>query len=107
MPPAMSAKNSYDWWRASAESLLQPLAGLMRPGKASLPLEGQASNHGAAADHLESFARPCLLAAHWLASEPAQQDKLSRQQVSQWFQKGLVLGTDPASAEYWGPTANH
>jgi len=50
----------------------------MRPGKAELPLRGQASNHGAQADRLESFARPCLLAAHWLASEPGATEKLSR-----------------------------
>lgn len=79
----------------------------MQPGKASLPLHGQASNHGATADRLESFARPCLLAAHWLASQPLPDETLSRPEIAQWFRRGLVLGTDPASPEYWGPTANH
>jgi hypothetical protein len=103
----MVAQHNYEWWRAAAESLLQPLADLMRPGKADLPLAGQASNHGAQADRLESFARPCLLAAHWLASEPGNSEKLSRAEIAQWFRRGLVIGTDPASPEYWGPTANH
>src|SRR5512138_1427790 len=98
---------AYDHWRSSAESLLQPLAALMRPGKADLPLRGPASNHGVQADRLESFARPCLLAGHWLASEPQEEEKLSSQEIAEWFRRGLVLGTDPASPEYWGPTANH
>ena len=103
----MSAEYNYAWWRASAENLLEPLAALMRPGKADLPLEGQASNHGAQADRVESFARPCLLAAHWLASEPGASEKLSREKIAEWFRRGLVIGTDPSSGEYWGPTANH
>ncbi len=87
--------------------MLAPLAALMQPGKADLPLIGQASNHGAQADRLESFARPCLLAAHWLASEAGEKEKLSRAQVAEWFRRGLVIGTDPNNKEGWGTTANH
>ena len=65
-----SPRGDYAWWRSTAENLLAPLAALMQPGKADLPLRGRASNHGAQADRLESFARPCLLAAHWLVTEP-------------------------------------
>lgn len=104
-PPTAAAP--YAWWRSAAESLLQPLAALMRPGKADLPLRGQASNHGARADRLESFARPCLLAAHWLASERSSGEKLSRTEIAEWFRRGLLIGTNPDSPEYWGPTANH
>ena len=104
---ATSSRSDYDSWRAAAESLLQPLAVLMQPGKADIPLRGPASNHGAQADRLESFARPCLLAAHWLVSQPSTTEQLSRTQLAEWFQRGLVTGTDPTSAEYWGPTANH
>ena len=101
------ARCAYDAWRDAAESLLQPLAALMRPGKADLPINGRGSNHGAQADRLESFARPCLLAAHWLASRPGDSENLSREIVASWFREGLVAGTDPSSKEYWGPTANH
>jgi len=104
---AIPSGGSYAGWRHSAESLLRPLAALMQPGKADLPLLGQASNHGAQADRLESFARPCLLAAHWLASEPGAGEELSRDEIADWFRRGLVIGTDPANPEYWGPTANH
>jgi len=100
-------ENGYGWWRSAAEDLLKPLAVLMSPGKADLPLEGPASNHGKQADRVESFARPCLLAAHWLGSEPAKEEKLSRAQTQDWFRKGLLAGTNPSSPEYWGPTANH
>src|SRR4051812_10727849 len=80
-----AAADPYGWWRGAAESLLQPLAALMRPGNADLPLHGQASNHGGQADRLESFARPCLLAAHWLASEASPAEKLSRKEMAEWF----------------------
>jgi hypothetical protein len=100
-------RDDYPSWRDAAESLLKPLAVLMAPNKADLPLRGQASNHGAAADRLESFARPCLLAAHWLQTEPGGRETLSRREIAEWFRRGLLLGTDPSSAEYWGPTANH
>src|SRR4051812_3854270 len=98
---------AYEHWRSSAESLLRPLAALMQPGKADLPLPGLASNHGPVADRLEAFARPCLLAAHWLHSEPAINESLSRNQIADWFRQGLLLGTDPGGSDYWGPTANH
>jgi hypothetical protein len=102
-----ATEGSYAWWRSAAENLLIPLAALMKPDKAGLLLRGQASNHGAQADRLESFARPCLLAAHWLVSEPGASEKLSRDEIAAWFRRGLVIGTDPSSPETWGPTANH
>jgi len=100
-------EGDYTWWRSAAEQLLVPLAALMKPDKADLPVRGQASNHGVPADRLESFARPCLLAAHWFASEPGASEKLSRDEIAAWFRRGLLVGTDPSSPEYWGPTANH
>jgi hypothetical protein len=106
-PVNTAPDGGYAWWRSAAENLLVPLAALMKPDKADLPLRGQASNHGVQADRLESFARPCLLAAHWLVSEPAAAEKLSRDEIAAWFRRGLVVGTDPSSPESWGPTANH
>lgn len=100
IPPA------YRWWMSTVEEWLQPLVALMQPGAADLPLRGQASNHGAQADRLESFARPCLWASHWLAAEPTGEETLSRDSVAEWFRQGLVAGADPASPAYWGPTAN-
>ena len=104
---SLGRRSDYAWWRSAAENLLVPLAALMQPDKADLPLRGQASNHGAQADRLESFARPCLLAAHWLASEHGTAEKLSRDKIAEWFRHGLLIGTDPSSPESWGPTANH
>src|ERR1700693_1049499 len=100
VPVNTPAEGTYEWWRSAAEDLLVPLVALMKPGKADLPLRGQASNHGAQADRLESFARPCLLAAHWLVSEPGAAEKLSRDEVAAWFRRGLVAGTDPSSPEF-------
>jgi len=107
VPVNAAAAGDYAWWRSTAENLLVPLAALMKPDKADLPLRGRASNHGAQADRLESFARPCLLAAHWLASEPGAVEKLSRDEIAAWFRRGLMVGTDPSGPGSWGPTANH
>lgn len=91
----------------SAEDMLRPLADLMLPGAADLPMIGQASNHGTQADRLETFARPCLWASHWLAAEPVEGETLSRETMAEWFRQGLVHGTDPAHPAYWGPTTNY
>ncbi len=89
-----------------AERLLAPLQALMLPSMADIPLQGRGSNHGLAADRLESFVRPCLLAAHWLAATGKEHKKLSTAFFSEWFRQGLVNGTDPSSLHYWGPCAN-
>ena len=64
----MSVPDSYAHWRGAARDLLQPLADLMHPGRAGLDITGPASANGAPADRFESFARPMLLAAHYLQS---------------------------------------
>ena len=97
---------AYRYWARAAEYLLRPLAELMEEGRADLPLEGQVSNHGLIADRLESFARPCLWASHWLVAEPTGDESLSRSEIAAWFRRGLVLGTNPESPHYWGPTTN-
>ncbi|MFZ5494666.1 MAG: DUF2264 domain-containing protein [Verrucomicrobiota bacterium] len=97
----------YRHWQDAARRLLEPLAALMQAGRADLPLTGPASDHDAQADRLESFARPLLLAAHWLQSAPRPEDAALREKISSWFRAGLVLGTDPAHPQYWGPDANY
>jgi hypothetical protein len=107
---AVNPSLDHQAWLRIAEEGLRPLAALMQPGKAELPLIGKASNHGAQADRLESFARPCLWAAHWLQCEDkntANPDSLSREKIAAWFRRGLVHGTDPGDPQYWGPTGDH
>ncbi|MDP0498504.1 MAG: DUF2264 domain-containing protein [Verrucomicrobiota bacterium JB022] len=102
----MTTPAAYREWQQAAWELLQPLTELMRPGLSELPLEGQASDHDANADRLEAFARPCLLAAFWLASSPEEQDEAEK--IARWFREALALGTDPSKPEhYWGPNANY
>jgi hypothetical protein len=104
----MKPTGTYAGWVAAAEALLAPLAELMQPGHADLPIRGRPSDHDAQADRLESFARPCLLATHWLQAHPEAGDgTLSRNRIGDWFREGLAAGTDPASIHYWGPTANY
>ncbi len=81
----------------------------MRPGEASLAIAGPASDHDAQADRLESFARPLLLAAHYLQTEPEDSTKARalREKVATWFRAGLAAGSDPSSPHYWGPDANY
>ncbi|MDQ5977138.1 MAG: hypothetical protein QG602_110 [Verrucomicrobiota bacterium] len=98
---------AYRHWQDAARRLLEPLAALMAPGRADLPIAGQPSDHDAQADRLESFARPLVLAAFWLQSAPRPEDAALREQVAAWFRAGLALGTDPASPQYWGPDASY
>jgi hypothetical protein len=101
----------FDWLRVAEEGL-RPLSKLMKAGKADLPILGKPSSHGAQADRLESFSRPCLWAAHWLQATPTTfpataPQSLSRKTVADWFRQALLLGTDPSSSEYWGPTQDN
>jgi len=101
----------FDWLRVAEEGL-RPLSQLMKPGKADLPILGKSSSHGAQADRLESFSRPCLWAAHWLQATPTTfpataPESLSRKTIADWLRQGLLLGTNPSSPEYWGPTHDH
>ncbi len=64
----MPVPDSYRHWQLSARRLLEPLAALMQPGRAELPLAGHPSDHDAQADRLESVARPLTLAAFYLQS---------------------------------------
>ncbi|MBC8010542.1 MAG: DUF2264 domain-containing protein, partial [Burkholderiales bacterium] len=109
-PRAPATPAAYAHWRSRARVLLEPLAALMAPGRAALPLPGRPSDHDAQADRLESFARPLFLAALYLQSEAETDDAPTlafRARLAAWFRDGLVLGADPASPEYWGPDANY
>ncbi len=103
----MPVPETYRHWQLAAKNLLTPLAALMRPGAADLPLAGPASDHDAQADRLESFARPLTLAAFFLQSEPHPDDAVFREKIAAWFRAGLVAGSDPKSPQYWGPDASY
>ena len=131
----MKLPGTYIQWQSRALQLLEPLAALMKADCADLPIVGRASDHDAQADRLESFARPLLLGAFYLQSEsdrsagqPApiggalvsprcaaspqsasdkREDAAYRASISDWFRRGLVIGTDPKSPHYWGPDANY
>lgn len=103
-PPVPAA---YRHWQLQARRLLEPLARLMAPGQAAIPIAGPASDHDAQADRLETFARPLTLAAHLLGSAPHPDDAALRDFLAQWFRAGLLAGTDPAGPHYWGPDASY
>lgn len=106
-PTSAGPPPAYGHWQDAARRLLEPLVALMAPGRADLPLAGAPSDHDAQADRLESFARPLLLAAHWLQSAPRAEDAAVRAHVAGWFRTGLQLGTDPGHPQYWGPDASY
>ncbi|MCF3652037.1 DUF2264 domain-containing protein [Synoicihabitans lomoniglobus] len=103
----LNLPDSYRHWQNNARALLEPLVPLMREGYADLPITGQASDHDAQADRLESFARPLLLAAHWLQTVAVPEDADFRRTIGDWFRAGLAIGSDPESPHYWGPDANY
>lgn len=106
------APAAYRHWQSQARALLEPLTRLFEPGRASLPIRGPASANGANSDRLESFARPLLLAAHYLQSAPETGDAAAgaaafRERVAGWFRAGLLVGTADSGPEAWGPDANY
>jgi hypothetical protein len=101
---------AYRHWQAQARRLLEPVARLFQPGYASIPLAGPPSANGDPADRLESFARPMLLAAHFLQSQPNPADPtdtILRERLARWFREGLVAGTAPDGPQAWGSDANY
>ena len=103
----VTEKTAYEQSLLVVEKLLAPLVKLMQPGMAHIPLKGQASDHGEIADVLEAFARPCLLAAHWLGAQGGETLGFTRDEVAKWFREGLIAGTDPSADTYWGPVTNY
>lgn len=81
------------------------------PGQASLPIAGPASANGSNSDRLETFARPLLLAAHYLQSEPEIPGSGVaadfRERTAAWFRAGLAAGTSVGGPSAWGPDANY
>jgi hypothetical protein len=107
-PGGGSLPESYLHWQAAARRLIEPLAALMVPGRADLPILGQASVYGGPqADRLESLVRPLVLAAHWLQSFKRDEDSALRERISSWFRAALLIGTDPKNPQYFGPDANY
>jgi hypothetical protein len=98
---------AYRHWQTQARRLLEPLQRLFVPGQASLAITGPASANGIPADRLESFARPMLLAAHYLQSVPEAGSADFRAAVARWFREGIVAGTTPGGPQAWGPDANY
>lgn len=111
-PLSTGISAAYRTWQRHARELLEPLSRLMVDGQASLPIHGPASANGIPADRLESFARPMLLAAHYLQSAPeegvdAAPSTEFRLRIARWFRSGLVAGTAPGGPVAWGPDANY
>lgn len=112
MKPASASNGipkAYRGWQKRAEKLLAPLLPLMEPGKASMNIAGQASDHDLNADRLESVARPFLLFAHWRYSlnfnrEACDEDLALK--MEEWFEAALLEGTNPDSNEFWGYSSN-
>jgi hypothetical protein len=105
---------TYRHWQKQARTLLEPLAKLFVDGRSSLAIHGPASANGANSDRLEAFARPLLLAAHYLQSTPEEGDDAAaesaralRQKSAAWFRQALLAGSAESGAEAWGPDANY
>lgn len=99
---------AYEQFVEMADRLAQPLIALMQPGQSSLPIEGQASDHGEDADRLEAFARPLLLLCLWLhgrrqlgASNEADTNVIA------WIHQAMRLGSTPGTPAYWGTLTNY
>ena len=103
--------DSYVQFVQIAEDLVAPLVPLLKEGSAVIDIEGPPSDHDAMADRLESVARPGLLLALWLQTEPLdaadRKHDFTRAQVAEWMRQSFVTGTDRDHANYWGDLYNY
>jgi len=102
-----SLPSSYRHWQAQTKRLLEPLVALMIPGHADLAIAGRSSDHDAQADRLETFARPLVVAAHYLQTVAEPADRKFRDDLARWFREGLAIGSDPTHPAFWGPDASY
>lgn len=109
--PSTPTPSPYAHWLTRTRQMLDPLAALMRPGQADIPISGLPSDHDAQADRLESFARPLVMAAFYLQSDvtqdPTAEAGAFRARIARWFREGLVAGTKDGGPQYWGPDASY
>lgn len=108
-PRRESVPPSYRAWQNHAKALIDPLAALMEDGKSQLDIEGMASDHDANADRLEALARPFVLFCHWERSTKVfcdEEDEALLEKSKAWFKEALLIGSDPASDQFFGYSAN-
>ena len=75
-------------------------------GWAGADFPGWPSSYGTAADRLEGFSRSVPVMAAWLNGGRTWELELqsgARVDIGQLIREGVVAGTDPDSAGYWGP----
>ena len=94
-----------------AEEYVAPLVPLMDDERSNFEILGQPSDHGVIADELEAFTRPSLLLALWLQMSPLPESErvhdFTREEVSAWFRKAMLNGTNPEHPAYWGHLVNY
>ena len=81
----------------AAEEILRPLTGCMTPGKARIYVGNGSAHYGEDVSGMECWSRALWALVPMLAGKCPEAEEL-------WplWQEGLIHGTDPADAEYWG-----
>ena len=89
-------RSRQDLIRAAAE-LLRPLTSCMTPGKARIYVGNGSAHYSEDVAGMECWSRALWALVPMLAGKCPEAEKL-------WplWQEGLIRGTDPADAEYWG-----
>ena len=85
--------------------LVQGFETYRSPGGASAAYPGLPSQHGRSVDGMEGFSRVAPLLGAWVRSgRPSRVTIADGRTVDLYagFRRGLILGTDSRSAEYWG-----
>jgi len=96
-------------WVEAFQRLWVPLTLSATPLCARQLIPGPRSHHGQAADELEGFTRSFIMAAPWLAGAGTDGFDLDGvyYDVAGFYKKGILAGTDPAGAEYWGDPVDY
>ncbi|MFO7781102.1 MAG: DUF2264 domain-containing protein [Spirochaetia bacterium] len=96
-------------WLEMFSELIVPIIDNASAGRARQIIPGQRSHHGRLADELEGFTRSFIMAGPWLATTGSPEVHTSRgtRDVAAFYRDGILAGTDPQHAEYWGDITDY
>jgi hypothetical protein len=91
-------------WEEAMFVLMQGVLNSASPDCARLRIPGPRSHHGQVADELEGFSRSMFMAGPWMSSSEGDTLTFGSESinVSEFYRRGILAGTDPKHPEYWG-----
>lgn len=96
-------------WEECFFVLMKGILNSASPGCARQLIPGPHSHHGRVADELEGFTRSLFMAGPWMESSDSDILTFRGESINvvDFYRRGILAGTDPQHAEYWGQIDDH